>query len=149
VSSVKTLQELSDRFVLSIDPGKTTGWVHAHVDMKDVMLISRGCVNEWGGLDALIGSLQISVIVIEGFFLRLDLAPSMANKELITPQVVGVVKYIGEQAGIPVVVQRPSEGKNADHLALVKFGSDVRNRHQRSAAAHLLAYAHKNGLGGL
>lgn len=55
-------------------------------------------------------------VVLESFLLRADLAPQQTGSEMGTSQMIGAVRWICRNRGVPLVMQTPSQARSIERL---------------------------------
>jgi hypothetical protein len=124
--------------ILVFDPGITTGWAY----LKDGK-IAGGDFKLWSRVEDLIDRAQPDVIVAEDFRLYLWKARSLANDQLYTVRVLGVIEFIAQQRNLPFVLQMAVERKQV-RLSRIK---GLKSRHAYAALQHGILYAQRAGAG--
>lgn len=106
--------------LLAIDPGETTGYsiweisdeqygtpIHPYADMSKY-LVADGELPYHIGLDKLIQ--EADVVVFEKFLLYAHKAKTLIGSEFITPQIIGMIKYMCK------LHSKPWFGETAQHV---------------------------------
>lgn len=125
--------------VLAFDPGQTTGYAVLSTDGEYQVL---GSFAEWYLVDALMGSYEPDVVVIEQFRLYPYAARSKVWSDFPTVEVIGVIKYLAERHSIPFVMQSAADVKV---INLVYTKQKKGDRHAYSALRHALLYLRRQG----
>ena len=147
--------ELPDtRVVLGVDPGETTGWCLVNYEPENKnkvpVVVAYGQTPTWKALPHMIHRPVVDHVVIENFRLRKDLGPTQIGSEFIACQVIGVVRYLCEVAGIEYTLKPAGDKeffrRNTGRLRELGFvPSDYKlheGRHALDAIAHTLHYLH-------
>ena len=100
---------------------------------------------------------ELDLLVVESFRLYPKMAREQGYSEFLTPQLIGVIRFIARRRGIPVYMQGASIKKMALQVAstpkpgfpLQKLRGgrrdfEGRNQHERDAVAHGFWWAHRN-----
>ena len=112
--------------LVGIDPGKSTGLCA----MRGRTLLTGGVADDYPGIHEFIFLWQPEMIILEDFY-----GGIMRNSR--DPlKVIGVVEYICQMDGIPLIMQSPSILQSMKPR-VHDMHSD---RHVRSAIAHVLRY---------
>ena len=123
--------------ILCFDPGETTGWALLVGDK----LVEWGQFPLWEGVPRLMRRRRIDYVVVEQFRLYRDKARAMIGSTFLPVQVIGVIRYLAEQKGIPLHFQ----GAGLIHVRASTLAPPYRRRlraagchgsHARDAAAH-------------
>ena len=127
--------------VLALDPGETTGWFFKDYD-QDIM--KGGTIpKDHAEVAKLIYALAPNIIIFETFHMYPGKAKSLAWNSFYPCEVIGVIKYVAEVNGIPLVYQAPSVKKYAGGLQAdwVQFQrNDLKEKvteHVKDAYLHL------------
>uniref|UniRef100_A0A6M3J3J4 Holliday junction resolvase RuvC n=1 Tax=viral metagenome TaxID=1070528 RepID=A0A6M3J3J4_9ZZZZ len=117
--------------ILAIDPGQTTGVLLMDTHTGSTLGAE---LRLWERLDALIQRTKPDVIVYEAFRLYPHLAKAQIGKSFPTVQVIGVIKYLANQACIPTVEQTAAMRKH------VPKRPGITSPHVQSAYQHAETY---------
>lgn len=126
--------------IVGFDPGETTGY--AVVETKErgefPAVLERGVLAQWHGIRRLLDTYSPELIIAEEFRLYASKAQAQVNSNMIAPQVLGVIKYLGEIYHIPIILQGANLGK------FVRLPQEVftalNSAHERDALCHIMAY---------
>jgi len=121
--------------LLVFDPGETTGWSF----LADGKIIG-GSFSLWSEVKPLITIHRPTVVLFESFNLRAGAARHLIGSSFPTIQVIGVIQYVADEAGITCVSKGPAY-RSGIYLKGIK-GFD---RHARDATKHGLRYLAKAG----
>lgn len=123
--------------LLCFDPGGTTGWAF-FADGE----ITGGAFPTWERVKEVVDAYQPTVILLESFHLRQNAASRLVGSSFPTIEVIGIIKYIAKELGIPCVVQTPPM-RIGIHL---KRWIPTLGTHSRDAAKHGIRYLISQGL---
>lgn len=99
---------------------------------------------------------ELDLIVVESFRLYPQMAREQGYSEFLTPQLIGVIRFIARRRGIPVYLQGASIKKLALQVASSKpdfplqklrggrTDFEGRNQHERDAVAHGFWWAYRS-----
>jgi hypothetical protein len=142
--------------VLAVDPGQTTGWATLTVDPARPecvpVVVDGGQVLTWGGFrDRIAG---VTWVVYENWRLFPGSALAQVGSEMVAAQVIGVLLYLCEQAGIGATAQPALDNKRSFFndvrlrengyldAILLRGGSLTRDRHEVDAIRHGMHFLH-------
>lgn len=123
---------------ISIDPGETVGYSIWEEDKR----LAQGEKDALDFLTMLEGIIEeIDLIIYEEYALRRSSAKAMIGNEFVTPQVIGVIKWIAYKGRVKTVKQTPAQKEFFTNDKLKKLGLyDRGQRHSRDSVRHALYY---------
>jgi len=128
--------------VLAIDPGQTTGYAIGELG-KTFVVLKTGTVASWSGLDSLIDKEKPVLVLYEEFRLFWGKRTALVGNDMLTSQVVGVIRYVCQLRKITVLGRQPSV-RNLPIIPrddwMKSFLKSLRTDHERDAVRHLYAY---------
>lgn len=96
----------ASKWVLSVDPGDTTGWAILAFEGGELMDSGQSSITEFmDKLDSL-DPASIKVIVAEDFILYANKAQAQTGSRFVASQVIGMLKAYARKDKIPVVMQQ-------------------------------------------
>lgn len=125
-------------FVLSIDPGKNCGtayWECDSVGNYHQIWVKNLTKEE---LFEVLKHEPIDYIVYEGYRLYANMAKTMIGNDFETPQIIGVIKFIASERGIPTYMQMATAKKIWTDDRLRHMGLYCSIDHRRDAIRHFL-----------
>ena len=120
--------------VLVFDPGDHNGW--CLMESNPIELVVSGELPDWHGVLELIEEYKPSIIVFESFQLYAWKAQSLSWNTFLPVEVIGVIKYLAEERGIPCISQGPAERKFFTDEKLKELGMWEKSKHARDAVRH-------------
>ena len=134
--------------LLGIDPGKTTGWAIAelNLDTKVIKPTDFGDSTDPTGLELFDKMKEADYIIVESFLVDPRFARSGAfdYDSMIAPQVIGSLKTLAAQLKKEIVMQ-PASVKPVGYGFLgKKYKKGKKGMHRWDALAHVYYYAVKH-----
>lgn len=129
--------------VLSFDPGHTTGWAVFDKGTTNTshILVARGTIKDWHGVEDLITQYTPDVITYEIFRLYSWKASVKSWDTFLEVEVIGVIRYLAETYKIFIHGQTPADGKHFyDTAKLQKLGLYDSVTHVNDATGHALFF---------
>ena len=125
--------------ILSFDPGVTTGYALLDVDGDaEPSLLIAGEFPLWGKyMEEFLIENKPDIVVYEEFRLYPAVAKAKSWSTFPEVEVIGVIKYLCEQRGTPLIAQRASVKARTTIPPRV---AGVRGPHARDALKHALYY---------
>lgn len=136
--------------LLGIDPGKTTGWAQAELDVATRVIkpLNFGDSTDPTGLELLEMMKESDYIIVENFLVDPRYARSGAfdYDSMIAPQVIGSIRTLAAQIGKEnQIAMQPSSVKPVGYAWLgKKYKKGKKGMHRWDALAHIYYYAVKN-----
>lgn len=136
--------------LLGLDPGESTGFAVVDTEQESTFVDGLGAILEFGVMDGwreverLIVAHKPNTIVIEKFVLYPNRAAAQSYSPMIPSQVIGVIKYLAEQHGIPCIEQTASSGKS--FMLSDELYTHLYSPHARDAARHVGVYLYSRGM---
>lgn len=125
---------------LSIDPGGHNGVSLWEYDIQgNYEMILADAINKFE-LYQYLETMNLDLIIYEGFRLYADKAQTMINNELETPQIIGVIKYIAYKRGIPLEMQMATCKRFFDDNRIKKMGFNPPTMHAKDSIRHFLHF---------
>ena len=121
--------------LLTFDPGETTGWCF----LADGDIVG-GSFPEWRDVHSLVVEHEPEMVVYESFHLRQNAAYRLIGSSFPTCQVIGVIKYVALEAGLPIDSQPPAMRTGIVLVRVPGF-----NEHARDALRHGIRYLSRQG----
>lgn len=127
-----------EKSILVFDPGESTGWVFKE---RGGRLTGGTCKKNHLEVAERIQLLSPDIVVLERFNLYPSMAKSLAWNSFYPCEVIGVIRYLCDRSGIPVVEQAPSVkkyygGQKPDWDVLRSLSKGV-TEHTKDAYMHL------------
>ena len=131
-----TADSATELVVMALDPGETTGIAIFHKGQ-----VTCNVFGLWAWVPFYM-RVRPTVVVVEDFRLRRHAALSLVGSDFPTCQVIGVIKYLAEQAKVPIVMQSPSILAGMKDRVVVPEDSKllITGEHMLDALRHGLYY---------
>jgi hypothetical protein len=126
-------------YILGLDPGKTTGVAVCEFKVLTKTewptLVTVGQIELWYGLDDILEKWKPKGVAAESYKLYPFKAKSQAFSDMPSAQVIGVLTYLCNKMGIPLLLQ------GAHLIADLKvIPVKIRTEHERDAFRHCTHY---------
>jgi len=116
--------------LLVFDPGKTTGWCF----LADGNIVG-GSFHMWSYVKGLLLKYTPDIVLYESFNLRAGAARHQIGSSFPAVQVIGVIQYLAEDAGLACIAQSPAQRTGITLTRMEGF-----DRHAKDAMKHGLRY---------
>jgi len=126
----------SIKSILAFDPGGTTGWACLREGQ-----LAGGSFPLWSKVEHLLVSVGPDIVVCEDFLLYPGKAQHLYWNRFEAVQVIGVLKFLTDKFGIPLVMQTAAQGKAMKVVRVHEF-----NKHATDALRHALRLALRLGV---
>jgi len=140
--------------IIGIDPGTTTGIVLLDVTQQQIKIIdalqpSSGRACRWLAEEFRDSRVAIDAVAIERFTISARTIRGTRSGALEALYTIGAIRYLCDQAAVPLAMQAVSTAKNAfndDRLRRLGLARKTHGPHERDALRHALLYASTQGL---
>jgi len=134
--------------VLALDPGETTGYAvidsnRFPEDSADFGVLDAGVISKWRGIQNIMECYHPRTVVAEQYRLYPGLAKVQSYSTMVAARVLGVIEFLCEHHGIPLVEQASSVGKS--YQLPPSLHRAFKSPHIRDYLRHTMAFLRTQG----